>query len=143
MAELNGLKQILWPDHCVQGSEGAEFVPEMDMKGVDAVFKKGTDPGVDSYSGFFDNGHRKDTGLGDYLRGKGVTRLYLTGLAEDVCVLFTALDARRLGFETHLITDATRGVDMNAGDAERARARMREAGVLFTDSERLCMEGRV
>jgi nicotinamidase/pyrazinamidase len=143
MAELNGLEQILWPDHCVQGSWGAEFVPELDQRRIERVFRKGADPGIDSYSGFYDNGHRKATGLGGYLREQGVTAVYLAGLAEDVCVLYTALDARRLGFETYLIRDATRGVDMNAGDVERAEAQMREAGVHMTESSHLQEKGRV
>lgn len=139
--DLDGLEQILWPDHCVQGTRGAELVPDLDRGRIARVFRKGTDPNIDSYSGFYDNGHRKGTGMGDYLREQGVDTVYIAGLAEDVCVLYTALDARRLGFETRLITDATYGVDMNAGDVQQAEADMREAGVLFTDSERLSAEG--
>lgn len=138
ITELNGLEQILWPDHCVQGSGGAEFVPELDTSGCARVFRKGTDPGIDSYSGFYDNDHRKATGLGEYLQEQGIDRIYLTGLAQDVCVYYTALDARRLGFETYLIRDATAGVDMTPGDVDQADADMHEAGVVFTDSETIC-----
>lgn len=138
---LDGMEAILWPDHCVQGTHGAELVPELDTRRIARVIQKGTDPNIDSYSGFYDNGHRKATGLGDYLREQGIDTVYITGLAEDVCVLYTALDARRLGFETRLIADATYGVDMNEGDVQQAEADMREAGVVFTDSERLSAEG--
>lgn len=139
--ELNGLAQILWPDHCVQGTEGAEFVPDLERDRVARVFQKGTDPGIDSYSGFYDNGHKKATGLGEYLRDQNVTHVFVAGLAEDVCVLYTALDARRLGFETRLIADATRGVNTTKGDVERAEAQMREAGVVLVDSASLRTEG--
>src|SRR5699024_6526229 len=119
VVKLGGLDQILWPDHCVQGTHGAEFVPVLDTTRIDRVFRKGTDPEIDSYSGFFDNARRKSTGLADYLREQGVGRIYIAGLAEDFCVLYTTLDARRLGFDTFLIHDATRGVDVNPGDIDR------------------------
>ena len=96
--DLNGLQQILWPDHCVQGTHGGEFHKDLDMLLIDKIFPKGTDPGIDSYSGFYDNAHRQATGLGDYLREKGVTEIYIMGLATDYCVKFTALDAIQLGF---------------------------------------------
>lgn len=134
VTEVDGLEQILWPDHCVQGSEGAEFVPELEMDRVAEVFRKGTDPRIDSYSAFHDNGHRKSTGLADWLRERGVDTVYIAGLAEDVCVYYTALDAVREGFATHLIEDATHGVDMNPGDVARCLDDMREAGVRITDS---------
>src|SRR5262249_44407690 len=101
--ELDGLSQILWPTHCVQNTRGGELVPSLDASRIAKVFQKGTDPSVDSYSGFFDNGHRKSTGMGDWLKQKGVSRVHVCGLATDYCVKFTALDARQLGFETHLI----------------------------------------
>src|SRR3712207_3802084 len=118
--DLHGLKQILWPVHCVQGSAGAAFLPGLDMARVEEVFRKGTDPSIDSYSGFFDNGHRKATGLGQYLKSKGVTDVYVLGLATDYCVKFTTLDAVQLGFHTHLIEDACRGVELNPGDVDAA-----------------------
>ncbi len=126
---LNGLEQVLWPVHCVQETAGAEFAPELDMGRVAKVFKKGTDPGIDSYSGFFDNGHRKSTGLGDYLKEAGVTEVYILGLATDYCVKFTALDARELGFDTYLIEDVCRGVDLKPGDIPGALQAMSLAGV--------------
>lgn len=134
VTEVDGLEQILWPDHCVQGSEGAEFVPDLDMSRVAQVFRKGTDPRIDSYSAFHDNGHRKATGLADWLRERGVDTVYIAGLAEDVCVFYTAMDAVREGFDTYLVEDATYGVNMNEGDVERCLAEMRGAGVHIIDS---------
>lgn len=137
VVELNGLRQILWPDHCVQGTRGAEFGPGLDHSRVEAVFRKGTDPGLDSYSGLFDNGHRKSTGLAGYLRDRGVTDLYVCGLATDYCVKFTALDAVGQGFRTHLLADASRGVDLSPGDSERAVEEMRRAGVEIVASDQI------
>ena len=132
--DLYGLEQILWPDHCVQGSHGAEFVAELDTERVAQIFKKGTDQQIDSYSGFFDNGHRKATGLGDYLRERNVTNVYVLGLATDYCVKFTALDAHELGFKTSLIEDACRGVELQPGDCRRAIQAMQAAGVTLISS---------
>lgn len=134
VTEVDGLEQILWPDHCVQGSRGAEFVPDLEMSRVAKVFRKGTDPRIDSYSAFHDNGHRKSTGLADWLRERDIDTVYVAGLAEDVCVYYTAMDAVREGFTTYLVEDATRGVDMQEGDVDRCLATMREAGVNITDS---------
>lgn len=133
--DLNGLKQILWPVHCVQNSPGAEFAKDLRMLPTDRVFQKGTDPGIDSYSGFFDNGHRKSTGLDDYLKSKSVTDVFVAGLATDYCVKFTALDARSLGYRVHLIVDACRGVNLQPGDVDAAIEDMRKAGVIVTKSE--------
>lgn len=127
--ELHGLPQVLWPDHCVQGTFGAELARGLDTARIARVFQKGTDPAVDSYSGFFDNGHRHDTGLADYLRQQGVQVVHVAGLATDYCVKYTALDAARLGFETHLLLPACRGVNLRPGDVERAVEEMRAAGV--------------
>lgn len=129
MIQLGGLPQVLWPDHCVQGSRGARFHPVLNRSQVAKVFRKGTDPTIDSYSTFFDNAHRKSTGLGDYLREGKVTDVYLLGLATDYCVKYSALDAVSLGFKTHVIIDGCRGVELNAGDTTAAIEEMREAGV--------------
>jgi nicotinamidase/pyrazinamidase len=126
---LDGLEQILWPVHCVQHTWGAEFLPGVDMGAVAEVFRKGTDPQIDSYSGFFDNGHRRATGLGEYLHGRGVLRVTVVGLATDYCVKFTALDALALGFETAVIPEACRGVGLRPGDVERALDELSAAGV--------------
>ena len=132
--DLNGLRQILWPVHCVQNSPGAAFVPGLDTSHFDRVFQKGTDPAIDSYSGFFDNGHRKATGLGEYLKQKGVTDVYIAGLATDYCVKFTALDAQSLNFKTSLIEDACRGVNVRPGDDRAAIVEMRLDGVRICQS---------
>jgi nicotinamidase/pyrazinamidase len=134
VTELHGLPQVLWPVHCVQHTPGADFVPGLDRPRIERVFRKGTDAAIDSYSGFFDNGHRKSTGLGDYLKSRGVRSVYVCGLAADYCVKFTALDARQLGFDTFLIEDATRGVNVTPGDVDRAIAEMRAAGVRVVPS---------
>ena len=140
IVELNGLSQILWPVHCVQGSKGAHFAPNLDVTGIHEVFPKGTNNEIDSYSGFFDNGHYQDTGLGDYLRKRKVTKIYIAGLATDYCVKLTALDARALGFETYLVRDGCRAVNLAEGDEDRAVEVMREAGVIITESARVIGE---
>ena len=129
LVTLGGLPQVLWPSHCVQGTKGAELVRGLDTTRINKVIHKGTDPEIDSYSGFFDNGHRKATGLGEYLHSQSVSEVHIVGLATDYCVKFTALDARKLGFSTHLIEDACRGVDLKPGDVDKAIAEMRTAGV--------------
>ncbi len=137
VVELNGLPQVLWPVHCVQGTAGAAFVSALDNTRINRVFRKGTDPLVDSYSGFFDNGHHKSTGMGDYLRSRGVSKVFVLGVATDYCVKFTALDALRLGFETSLIRDGSRGVDLVPGDVEKALSEMAAAGVTIIQSDQL------
>jgi nicotinamidase/pyrazinamidase len=132
--ELNGLDQILWPVHCVQGTHGAAFVDTLDISRVSRVFRKGTDPGIDSYSGFFDNARRKSTGLADYLRERAVKEVYIAGLATDYCAKFSAIDAVELGFTTHLVEDGCRGVELRHGDVERSLEEMRRAGVVLVSS---------
>lgn len=134
MTELGGLPQVLWPDHCVQDSRGAEFHRDLDRTHVARVFHKGVDADIDSYSGFFDNGHRRSTGLGEYLREQQVTDVYVLGLATDYCVKYSALDALKLGFATHVIEDGCRGVELAPGDVQRAVDEMRAAGVEITNS---------
>ncbi len=135
MHELAGMPQVMWPDHCVQKTEGAEFHPELDLRPVEAVFRKGTDPAIDSYSGFYDNGRKKSTGLVGYLKEKGVVEVHVVGLATDYCVKFTALDAKQAGFETTVIEDATRGVNLAEGDVDRAIADMKAAGIQVITSD--------
>ncbi len=135
--ELNGLRQILWPVHCVQNTPGAAFGPELQTSRVTEVFQKGTDAGIDSYSGFFDNGHRKVTGLRDFLKARNVTDVFIAGLTTDYCVKFTALDGVALGFRVHVIRDGCRGVNLNPGDVAAAIAEMEKAGVQITDSRAL------
>lgn len=109
--QLHGLEQVLWPDHCIQGTKGAEFSKELNMNKVEAIFRKGTDPEIDSYSGFYDNGHWKTTGLANCLKGKQVTEVYIAGLAADYCVYYTAKDALLEGFTTIVIEDAVRAIN--------------------------------
>src|SRR5712664_1603411 len=137
LAELAGLPQVLWPDHCVQGSPGAAFAPGLEMNRVETIFRKGTDPRIDSYSGFFDNGHRKSTGLGEWLRQKDVSEVFVCGLATDYCVKFTALDAVQFGFKTLLVQDASRGVNLHSDDASKAVEEMKQAGVVILQSPSL------
>jgi nicotinamidase/pyrazinamidase len=132
--DLHGLAQTLWPDHCVQGTPGAAFAAGLRIDGVDRVFAKGSDPGVDSYSGFYDNGHRKSTGLGEYLKDCGVQEVCIAGLATDYCVKFTALDALHEGFKTKVILDGVRGVGGKPGDVDAALRELRDAGVELVDS---------
>ncbi len=134
LIDLHGLKQVLWPVHCVQNTGGALFVPGLETRRIARVFQKGTDPAIDSYSGFFDNGHRKSTGLGDWLKTLGVADVVICGIATDYCVKFSALDARELGLKVTLIEDACRGVDLNPGDVKRAVEEMRAAGVRVAQS---------
>ncbi|MFH1808242.1 MAG: bifunctional nicotinamidase/pyrazinamidase [Pseudomonadota bacterium] len=126
--ELHGLSQVLWPAHCVQGTHGAELHADLDPTRLDAVVAKGTDPAIDSYSGFFDNGQRKATDLDAVLRGHGVDALVILGLATDYCVKFTVLDACRLGYRVRVVEEGCRAVDLRAGDGDRAYEQMREAG---------------
>jgi len=134
VVELAGLPQILWPDHCVQGTRGAELAAGLDRSRIGYVIRKGTDPAIDSYSGFFDNGHRRSTGLADLLTARRVRDLYVMGLATDYCVKFTALDAAQAGFRTFLVEDGCRGVDLRPGDVAAALDAMRQAGVTLVRS---------
>ncbi len=131
MVQLNGLPQVLWPIHCVQHTRGSEFAPGLEINDIDKTFYKGTDPLIDSYSGFFDNGHRQKTGLEDYLRSEGVTTLHIAGLATDYCVKYTTLDALNLGFKTHVIRNACRAVNLEEGDEQMAIREMEEAGAFI------------
>ena len=134
MIDLEGIPQVLWPPHCVQGTTGAALHSDLDQARISQVFPKGTDRAIDSYSGFFDNGHRKSTGLADWLRERWIRRVYVMGLATDYCVKATALDARELGFETWVIEDGSRAVELRPGDGDRALAEMRAAGVTIVES---------
>lgn len=133
LIDLNGLQQVLWPTHCVQNTEGAEF--HNDLFPIPTVFCKGEDPTVDSYSGFFDNGKRNKTLLDKHLKDLNITDVYITGLATDYCVKFTALDAVDLGYNVFLIVDACRGVNMNNNDVGNAVEEMRKHGIKIITSD--------
>ena len=109
--DLNGRPQVLWPDHCVQGTKGAAFSKELNEKRIEAIFRKGMDPEIDSYSGFYDNDRKKNTGMAGYLKDRGIKTIYICGIAADFCVYYTALDGLDLGFEVIIIEDASRAID--------------------------------
>lgn len=120
--------QVLWPDHCVQGSPGAAFHPGLNADPADLIIRKGFRPEIDSYSAFFENDRTTPTGLEGYLRTRGVTRLTLVGLATDFCVAYSAIDGARLGFDVTVIEEACRAIDLD-GSLDAARDQMRQAGV--------------
>lgn len=134
---LGGVDQVLWPDHCVQGSSGAAFHHDLDLNRVEAIFRKGMNPDIDSYSGFYDNGRKKSTGLEGYLKARGVGEVYVCGLAGDYCVYFTAKDALKAGFKTYLIEDATRSI--NIKDFEYAREDLRRSGGMIINSDQVVL----
>ena len=126
---LDGLEQVLWPDHCVPGTFGAVFHKDLDVRAVDLIIRKGNDPLIDSYSTFLENDKKTVTGLHYYLKGMAISHVYLCGLATDYCVYFSALDAVKMGFQAIVLLEACRGVDVPAGNVERAVSDMRERGV--------------
>ena len=134
MIRLHGIEQVLWPVHCVQKSDGAAFIGGLNTKKIEWICQKGMNKTVDSYSGFFDNDHKHATGLDNYLKKRGVREVYVAGLAADYCVKFTALDAQKLGYQTCLIADGTRGVNLNEGDVDKAMEEMKAAGISVLQS---------
>jgi nicotinamidase/pyrazinamidase len=135
--ELDGLEQRLWPDHCVHNTHGAELHQDLDRSCIERVFQKGADPRIDSYSAFFDNAHRRATGLGDYLKAKGVRKIFLMGLATDYCVKFSALDAIDLGFEVAVIGDGCRAIEAETGDLEKSIEELLRKGTTLLHSRLL------
>ncbi len=123
--------QVLWPTHCVQGSDGATLAAGLDVPHAFLILRKGCDPAIDSYSAFREADRATDTGLAAMLRARGIERVFVCGLATDFCVAWTALDARAAGFATVLVEDACRAIDLD-GSLSAARAAMRDAGVTFT-----------
>jgi nicotinamidase/pyrazinamidase len=134
---LDGIEQILWPVHCVQNTHGADFAAAFDTSRIAHVFHKGIDPKIDSYSTFFDNAHRRHTGLAHYLEKGGINDVYLMGLALDYCVKYSTLDARQLGLNTHVIVDGSRGIELEPGDIARALDEMKHAGAIVLKSSDL------
>mgnify|MGYP001627890854 FL=1 len=123
--------QVLWPDHCVQGSDGAKFHPRLDTTPADLIIRKGFRRAIDSYSAFYENDHATPTGLEGYLRSRGITDLHLVGLATDFCVGFSAEDAAKLGFDVSVLTGLCRAIDLD-GSLAAATGRMQAAGVTLT-----------
>ncbi|HUI72100.1 MAG TPA: bifunctional nicotinamidase/pyrazinamidase [Spirochaetia bacterium] len=134
IVDADGIQQVLWPDHCVQGTRGAELIPGLDVGRIELVLRKGLHRRLDSYSAFFENDHVTDTGLRFYLTGVGAREIFLCGLTTDYCVRSSALDARRLGFEVSVVVDGCRGVDFPQGSVEQAIAEMKSAGVRMVSS---------
>lgn len=126
--DLDGFDQILWPRHCVQGTQGAEFAQALDTKFIQKVFYKGTHSRIDSYSTFYDNEHLQSTGLDLYLKERGVDTLYIVGLATDYCVKYSALDALNLGYNVYIVVDACRGVDLQKDDSLQALQELQVKG---------------
>lgn len=134
---VHGLQQVLWPDHCVQESKGSDFHPELDTHRISKVIFKGTDKNIDSYSAFFDNEHKRSTGLENYLREQRVQTLYIMGLATDYCVKYSCLDAVQLGFTVFVIEDGCRGVELNPGDCVAAYKEMQREGIRVIQSSEI------
>lgn len=125
---VDGLQQILWPIHCVQNTVGAEFAKGLHEENIDKVFYKGIDPLIDSYSTFFDNAHKRNTGLADFLRQHHIDEIMIVGVATDYCVLYSVLDALELGFCVKVLVEACKPINLHHGDEEKALERMRKAG---------------
>jgi len=134
---LDGIEQILWPVHCVQNTRGAEFASTFDASRIARIFHKGIEPRIDSYSTFFDNAHRRETGLSDYLKERSIKDIYLMGLALDYCVKYSVLDSRQLGLNTHVILDGCRGIGLEPADLDRALDEMKHAGAVLLQSSEL------
>ncbi|MBN1533697.1 MAG: bifunctional nicotinamidase/pyrazinamidase [Spirochaetes bacterium] len=134
---MGGVEQVLWPDHCVQGTAGAAFHPGLNTDSAHLIIRKGTDPDIDSYSTFIENDKRRITGLEGYLRSLGIDEVYLCGLATDFCVLYSALDSAALGFATTVVLDACRGIDVPAGSVGRAVETMKARGIRIISSDGL------
>jgi nicotinamidase/pyrazinamidase len=140
--ELDGLQQRLWPDHCVQNTRGAELHHDLDRSLIARVFQKGADPRIDSYSAFYDNAHRRATGLGGYLKEKGVRKIFVMGLATDYCVKFSTLDAIDLGFQAVVIGDGCRAIEAEPGDLEKTIRELLGKGATLTHSRPLFARAR-
>lgn len=135
--ELQGIQQILWPNHCVENTQGAAFADNLNTQKIKKLFYKGSNINIDSYSAFFDNEHERSTGLGDFLKKEKVTDVYLLGLTTEYCIKFSALDAMRLGFNTYVIEDGCRGINLNPTDAVDALEELRQVGVKIIQSSEL------
>jgi nicotinamidase/pyrazinamidase len=137
---LHELEQTLWPDHCLQGSRGADFHAELNINKIAAIFRKGMDPEIDSYSGFYDNGHQISTGLSGYLKEKGISELHFCGLAADICVYYTIKDSLSEGFSATLIEDASRPLSVDTfyelkNELTRMGVRIFNSREIFTTKE--------
>lgn len=132
---LHGIKQVLWPTHCIQNTDGAAFHPQLNIPAIQHVVRKGTNPKLDSYSAFFENDQKTETGLTQYLIHRQVETLFILGLATDYCVKYSVLDARALGFEVHLVVDGCRAVNLHPTDEQEALKAMEQAGAKLINSD--------
>ena len=132
---VHGMPQILWPDHCVQETKGADFHADLNIQLINCIFYKGTDPAIDSYSTFFDNEHQRSTGLADYLHKRDIQDLYIMGLATDYCVFYSVLDALDLGFKATVVRDGCKAINLHPGDEEKAFQQMIAKGALVIESK--------
>jgi nicotinamidase/pyrazinamidase len=134
MKIIEGLNCTLWPDHCVEGSSGASFHPDLDSYKSDLILRKGRDSLLDSYSAFFENDRKTSTGLEGYLKNHNINKVFICGLALDWCVYFSAMDSINLGFDTYIVLDITRGIDLPEGYVEKKKEEMEKAGIKIIDS---------
>lgn len=134
LRQLNGQLQVMWPNHCVEGTAGALLIAELNQKKVHKIFKKGMNPEVDSYSGFYDNDHSSSTGLGEFLKEKQVTEVMVVGLALDYCVKYTALDSKSFGFKTSVYLPATKAVNLSQDDDQKAIYELKNHGVIVLEN---------
>jgi nicotinamidase/pyrazinamidase len=132
--DADGVPQVLWPEHCVQGSAGADFHPGLEIERASIILRKGARPRLDSYSALFENDRRSSTGLEGWLRSVGAAQVYIAGLATDYCVFYSAMDALRLGFEVVVVADAVKGVDLPAGTVARRLDELTKAGARLVPS---------
>lgn len=128
IVKVDGLDQILWPDHCIRNTFGSDIVSSLNRKPIASYFFKGTDQWIDGYSAFFDNAHKKTTGLSDYLKSRKVTDVYIAGIATDYCVLYSALDALDLGFKVYVFKEGCRGINLKPTDSKDALAAIATRG---------------
>jgi len=135
--DYNDMRQVLWPEHCVSGTKGAQFHSDLDINNVDLIIRKGRNPEIDSYSAFKENDKKTLTGLEGYLKNLGIKQTYLCGLALDYCVFYSAMDSIELGFETSVIIDGTKGIDSPQGNIDKSLAIMKEKGIKIIESNDL------
>lgn len=135
--DLDGIQQVLWPDHCIQSSKGAEFHPALDTQPVHLIIRKGVHRRIDSYSTFLENDKKTPTGLEGYFKGLGIKQVFLTGLATDYCVFYSAMDAREIGFDVFIILDACRGVNVPENNVAEALNVLKKNGVHIIHSSDL------
>lgn len=137
IVDVNGVEQVLWPAHCVIGTRGADFHPELNTNNFHLIVRKGTNPKIDSYSAFMENDKKTITGLEGYLKGLGIMQVYVCGLATDYCVFYSAMDAVTYGFDTYVVLDACRGIDVPENNIQKSIDTMKEQGIKIIEPSKL------